>query len=515
MTSMEAANSKMGKDERPYDDAQDKLKWRADPEESHSDWTIEIVSGPEIEQGEQQVDPSVEKYYVHKFFLAFGARRSQYFVSLFNNGISFRESESCTSRIELEPLAAKAFPQVLDFLYWSTEPLDIDSETATALYFLGEYLDMRNLRYEAMQFIKKDISLKTIDTYCEHAKSFHCDKIMEFVTSFLEENILEVPPNSKIIQVSDPQLWVQLLESGPNGKTSAIVFSLHMSEMIAEYGMAQSEKLDLETFLVLTNADKMPNVSHNAALKLMEVAEAVMETLPDASKAANTKEMLADLQERCVTTLSQHWEDLTLSDPGTKLLLDKREPDFLVRLLTKTRCIATQELKQCNQSLSEARNTNHRLQERMSSLISNLDQNKQEKYRLGQDVKSLKWELSQAQKETAKLQERMSSLISNLDQNKQEKHRLGQDVKSLKWELSQAQKETARLLKVLKGFKPVQDHGQLRRNAPNTSSAPSFISHPATAPGLVSYEPDGSSTHGKTSRSSKAHPVYYYDGPRA
>ena len=53
-----------------------RLDWRLDPEESHSDWKIEIcVSGGEIR----------EIYHVHRASLSVLSNRSEYFARLFAN----------------------------------------------------------------------------------------------------------------------------------------------------------------------------------------------------------------------------------------------------------------------------------------------------------------------------------------------------------------------------------------------------------------------------------------------
>jgi hypothetical protein len=175
--------------EPPPEDQQSRLKWRGDPAETHSDWTIEIVSKQQgkADETQEEEETVVDTYHVHKFVLAYGARRSEYFVNLFSSrGKCFAESKSSTSRIELEPLAAKAFPKVLDYIYAThREKLDIDTETATALHFLGSYFGLRALRWETKQFWKGDITCKTAATYYSHARIFHDDKIKERVTSFV------------------------------------------------------------------------------------------------------------------------------------------------------------------------------------------------------------------------------------------------------------------------------------------------------------------------------------------
>ena len=56
-------------------------KWRGDPIESFSDWKIEIIVSDNDDGDDRTIENFV--YHVHKTFLAFGPRRSEYFSRLF------------------------------------------------------------------------------------------------------------------------------------------------------------------------------------------------------------------------------------------------------------------------------------------------------------------------------------------------------------------------------------------------------------------------------------------------
>jgi len=101
--------------EPPAIDDDELQTWKLDPQESHSDWTIEIVSETTTEGG--KVTTKTDTYHVHKHVLSTGPRKSEYFTRLFQNEGRFAESQSKCSRIELHELAAKAFPAFLSFLY--------------------------------------------------------------------------------------------------------------------------------------------------------------------------------------------------------------------------------------------------------------------------------------------------------------------------------------------------------------------------------------------------------------
>ena len=163
----------------PVKTNQDKLLWRQDPESSFSDWTIEVSYQQQAKKKKARGSAAsntnntmkTDIYHVHKANLASGPRRSEYFVKLFQDGGRFAESSQKTSRIELDEIAAKVFPQLLDYVYSVEAPLEISTESATALYHLGGYFEMRRLRWEAKQFWQKDMTSANCGMYYEHSQS--------------------------------------------------------------------------------------------------------------------------------------------------------------------------------------------------------------------------------------------------------------------------------------------------------------------------------------------------------
>jgi len=162
--------------------------YRLDPEESLSDWTVEIV-----------VDGTTHStYHVHKQNLAVGPRRSEYFVKIFSGGGRFAESRDNKSRIELEELNAKYFPELLDYAYEGK--LQLKTENSTALDSMAKYFDMRRLRWEAKQFWQKDIQqATTCGTYYEHARMLKDDKILNVAVATCSENIMNIDTSSLLV----------------------------------------------------------------------------------------------------------------------------------------------------------------------------------------------------------------------------------------------------------------------------------------------------------------------------
>jgi BTB/POZ domain len=76
-------------------------------------------------------------------------------------GTTFSEAQDNTSRIELNELAAKAFPEFLDYVYMPGQKMEFKTENATALYSLAKYFDVQRLRYGAKQFFRQDLRTTT------------------------------------------------------------------------------------------------------------------------------------------------------------------------------------------------------------------------------------------------------------------------------------------------------------------------------------------------------------------
>ena len=65
-------------------EADEKLSWRSDPLESHSDWTVVV----KVERNAKQaVSEANSKYTVHKNTLGFGPRKSEYLATIFQTNL--------------------------------------------------------------------------------------------------------------------------------------------------------------------------------------------------------------------------------------------------------------------------------------------------------------------------------------------------------------------------------------------------------------------------------------------
>ncbi|CAB9529652.1 nervous system development [Seminavis robusta] len=312
----------------PPNDNNQGLTWRGDPNQTYSDWKI-IVDEP----------TQAATYHVHKGILTCGSTKSEYFTRLFQNTSNFWEGKSCTTQLELDPVVATAFPTLLDYLYDEYKSLQIDTKTATALYYLGEYLDIHSLRWDALQFCKKNVSLDKVDIYYEHAMIFQNENILCILAKFLGQNILHISPEAEILRISSPDLWVNALEQSPKTPET----SRHISKLMARFVQHNPDALDLETFQALTCLEITPQIEWDAALTLCAL---------EAKAGIHSTEQLSKLQERCSDSLAQNWESLVLTDDTTTKLLQDRKAAFLVDLLLKSLKDANSKLTKCQASLS-------------------------------------------------------------------------------------------------------------------------------------------------------------------
>lgn len=311
--------------EPPVETVKDRMSsWRLDPEESLSDYTIEIVVN----------NKKYATYHVHKHFLAVGPRKAEYFVKLFSGGGRFAENKDATSRIELEELAAKHFPTLLDYFYEGDLPLTTNN--ATALHSMAKYFDMRRLRWEAKQFWQKDISdAKTFGIYYEHARILADEKVLDAATKSCSENIMTINKSSRLMKVPEPTLWLNILQNQPKEDIAAEQFSRHASTLIAEFA---NQNLDLEVamFQQLTAPKLLPHIHVEAALRLIDAERQIV---------APGEGRLSNLQERCVAALSKDWNSINLQARSNAMTLAKKQsPVVLTEILSGTLSVAKKDM---------------------------------------------------------------------------------------------------------------------------------------------------------------------------
>jgi hypothetical protein len=334
-------------DEPLTEEQEERMNWRLDPEESYSDWSIQI-NYLQTSENDKITTANSETYHVHKNVLGVGPRKSEYFLRLFQSGESFTESKSKTSRIELEEIAAKAFPQMLDYLYWPEKELHVTAETATALHHLGSYFEMRRLRWDARQFWKKDLNIENCDIYYEQALLLHDDKIRTTVAKICTENIKSISPESRIIKVSDDRLWEDILKEswGP---------TYHLSTLLAAF-CSNYEGIDADSFLKLTDEELLPDIDFTVAQKFIGLENKIID------KSCEVK--LSSLGDRCIRSLAESWADIQVDREDTFLFLKQQSPLLLAELVTKSLAGAQDTYKNLEREQKRLETAHRRLETR-------------------------------------------------------------------------------------------------------------------------------------------------------
>lgn len=298
-----------------------KLSWRLDPEESHSDWTIVI---------QHASSGKSDTYHVHKNIMAVGPCRSDYFASLFRS-THLAESQTNTSRIDLEEPAAQAMPIMLDFIYDIPEhKLDISTQHVVALRYLAKYFGIRILYRKVMEFHKRDMDLENIGRYIADAVIFHDETTLSLAATKCIDNLQVM--NENLLQQMDPTFFLRIL-SNPNVDTCSV--SCQMSMLLVEYCQIHRHELTKELFEQLTDRKYIPQIDRDAAVPLLEMEVAIC-----AGKDGGPSSSC--LQKRCIKVLALHWKDFAENDKMPSSTLQKLPSAVLVELMEKTILVAKQ-----------------------------------------------------------------------------------------------------------------------------------------------------------------------------
>ena len=419
--------------------------WRSDdPDETFSDWTIEIIkvidssSSSSSNQNETNTNTNptstkttTELYYVHKCILSSGKRRSGYFSRVFSQSLvssssssssstptaggrrrecggrgdhtpsycsnrhgdcndedddimtsntNFLEGRTSVSQIELHPLTAKCFPEFLDFLYTEERPLQICTETATALYWLGDYFEVPQLLNEVDAFLGKNMDVDTIHTYFEHSQLLLQQHIMTRIQRFVHNNIEEILDDHYLVMKAHPSFWADTLSfpSGSSGGTSSsrnsrgsstqrfLYRSHHISRLVSQIASHNIEQLNRDIFDRLTSESIMPHIDTKAVLTLCDLDDSLAvdptsnhDDDDDVDKKkreelheSNNKnqpilspleqrcvdalaDSLSSLKMRCIDALAEDWKSI-VDDAELREELRRRKPSFLVELLYRS-----------------------------------------------------------------------------------------------------------------------------------------------------------------------------------
>ncbi|GKY96578.1 hypothetical protein MPSEU_000617400 [Mayamaea pseudoterrestris] len=303
-------------DAEPFEASWKNIDWRMSPGESYSDWTIQVVA-----IGKDH--PGTTEYHVHQYFLTVGTRKSGYFEALCRANADFAENKNKTSRVELHELAANAFPAMLDYIYNINVGVELTTENATPMHFLGRYFDIPRLRWLAKQFIKKDVCLSNCHLYYVHSCAFSTSAVMRVVQHCCTSQMsLLVQNEYAILECKSDDFWAKVLRGGSD--------LLARSQLAAKIipRLLDNGALDSEKFNRLTCEETLCEIDPKSAFALLECEAMIYDH--------NGMDCLTSLQERCLAALTTAFVEIEATHFKS---LSRQGPLFLVEFLTRTQAL--------------------------------------------------------------------------------------------------------------------------------------------------------------------------------
>jgi hypothetical protein len=321
------------------------LSWRSDPDSSFSDWIIEIVTRDLATKTKVKT-----LYHCHSNVLAWGPRRCEAFVTLFQQRLTEIPSNN-VSTIELNPLEASSFPYLLDFLYCETQ-IPLSASKACALCLLADRLKINSLQKAIETYVERALNLDQMIEFITCARQYNAgDKLVFFANSklcgYLVKNPKEggkVPPDVlahvlhkrqqcvKVLKGEDPRRYSGDWEAQRSQLLSRVVGECVMQQndewqkQCAKAKRQQQGKNSSTTAVVkappspitrelfdrLTNKMYLPHIDTNAAIQLLKV-DGLLGNHP--SRNVDHPEVpgqanMTCLQERCTQSIIQSWRIL-------------------------------------------------------------------------------------------------------------------------------------------------------------------------------------------------------------
>jgi hypothetical protein len=231
-------------------------------------------------------------------------------------------------------LAAEAMPELLDYLYCSSDTTNITTMNAVALSFLTKYFDMPYLRWMVKEFWKRDIqSHPACEIYYEHAYVM----VLDAAAQACSNNILKITPKSHLLHVTDADLWMKVVHD----QTSNRMNSRHLSKLIAAF--CRNVAVSKGTFRQLTAKEALPDISVNVALQLIDIEREIM---------SPGDKSLTSLQERCIGVFVRDWRRVNvLRKPSTMKLLRKQNTLVLGELFVRGLSSAARGLPEADEDI--------------------------------------------------------------------------------------------------------------------------------------------------------------------
>ncbi|CAJ1944431.1 unnamed protein product [Cylindrotheca closterium] len=308
------------------------ISWRSNPEDSFSDWKVEI---------KHKETGKVDVYHLHRNVLGYGVRKSEYFAAQFQedrvvNGYYETKSPKVT-QLDLPQAWANIFPMVLDFLYHNREKtLKLTANRSCAMYKWAEFLGIPALKTTIVEFYNKNISLKNFGRFIASAVQMKAGPLVvaskskigrlvtqqpnqawrlapQFLVSVLEANRKEL-----INKAKNKEVQPQAFQNASCKWSKAIYFCVSKNKKVVTH----------KIFCDLTSETAIPVIDPTVALALLILDVELL--------AADDNKVYSKFQKRCVKSIVQNWDSFRLKYPNQTALtsaLQKLPSDVLAEIL--------------------------------------------------------------------------------------------------------------------------------------------------------------------------------------
>ena len=364
------------------------LTWRGDPSETHSDWTIMVVTN----------DLQSFCYHVHKSVLCFGSRHSRYFSRL----LSSQDSKKMT-KVELHARDAANFPILLDYAYAPcsyrslgtiptamstlTSPSlllsqsrsneddasflalgeDISSQNAVSLRFLARKFEMDSLMLAVNRFIQRDLNFETGPIYLSEAHAYDDARLLESATRLCVENFSSLDKKSLIklpLEIfRNLILSLQGYEQEDERERSSL-----LSEIVCRYLEKHPQYITADLMLELTDPMVMPCIAADAAMGFTNLVKRL--SLEDATLHWQS---LSQFSRRCARSVVREygWSDFSIDGAVDEYLghcfQSQQAPSRIDSLLFATSFAAALDQAQDDYDIIQHE------QENLQNMVGNMD----------------------------------------------------------------------------------------------------------------------------------------------
>ena len=308
------------------------LTWRGDPSETHSDWTIVVLTN----------ELQTISYHVHKSVVCFGSRSSKYFARLLSNN----EAKKMT-KVELDAVDAVNFPILLDYIYAPcsytsgtgigtlptamstlTSPTllsmsrsmeddgsflalgeDVHSNNAVSIRYLARKFEIDSLTLAANRFIQKDLTLETAPRYLIMGRLYDDERLLQSATRLCVENFLSL--DKKALTKLPFDVFRNLVMAIQGGQEEeGVERSCFLSEVVCRYLEIHTSYVTVDLLLELTEPSLMPFIAADAAIGFT----ALIKALPPEDVIKNWHE-LALFSRRCARSVVRDygWNEFSVS----------------------------------------------------------------------------------------------------------------------------------------------------------------------------------------------------------